>query len=369
MPKVLGLVNLHNTPELGALTENRTFASLSFLGRYSFIDIPLSNFANSNINQTAILIRDHIRSIIRHMDNSQAYTNNTKFGYDFLLYNEKYANNPFYNTDINNIIANEWLFKEHDYKYVILAPSHILYKLDFSKVLEQHQKLNSSITVVYTPIKDGKTSFIGGDIFDIDKFGLLKGISKNNGVENEVNASLETYVINMDKLVDIIEFAQETSAFFTIRDVIKYVCSTLRIDTYKYEGRVRRLRSIEDYLNVQLDFLKIKGNSYETNSWPIYTKTHDTPPARYLKNSAVTNSFVCNGATIDGEINSSIICRDVKVGKGSKITNSIIMSGVEIGENVVMDHVIVDKYAKIIHKKELFGTKEQPLYVKQGDSI
>jgi glucose-1-phosphate adenylyltransferase len=370
MPRVLGLVNLHNTPDLGEITENRSFGSLTFLGRYSFVDLPLSNFANSNINQTAILIKDYIRSIIRHMDTSQTYSTNTKIGYDYLLYNEKYANNSFYNTDINNLKENIWMFKEHQFKYVIVAPAHIIYKLDFNELINQHKNLKSEITCVYSHITNGKSNFIGGDTFEIDKQGLLKGITKNNGVKDDIDVSLETYVISISKLKDMIEFATQTSAFFTLRDVIKYVCSTLKVDTYEYKGYLRRIASIEDYMAYSMELLDGKLLEGLTNlDWPIYTKTHDTPPARYLEDAVVKNSIISNGATVDGEVSSSIICREVIINKGAKVSNSIIFSGAEIGENVVMDHVIVDKDAKVIHKKELYGTKEKPLYIKQGDVI
>ena len=49
MARILGLVNMHTSPELGAITKNRSLATLPFLGRYAFVDIALSNFSNSPI--------------------------------------------------------------------------------------------------------------------------------------------------------------------------------------------------------------------------------------------------------------------------------------------------------------------------------
>ena len=42
--KVLGLLDLHNSPDLGPLTSSRVLASTSFLGRFAFMDFALSNF-------------------------------------------------------------------------------------------------------------------------------------------------------------------------------------------------------------------------------------------------------------------------------------------------------------------------------------
>ena len=57
MKKIMGLCNLHAPATLNELTHARPIASTSFLGRYAFIDFPLSNFSNSGIDEVGILVR------------------------------------------------------------------------------------------------------------------------------------------------------------------------------------------------------------------------------------------------------------------------------------------------------------------------
>lgn len=64
-----------------------------------------------------------------------------------------------------------------------------------------------------------------------------------------------------------------------------------------------------------------------------------------------------------------MISRNVTVRKGAIVKDSIILPGAYIGENVKLDHVIVDKYAIIHHVKALTGTDEEPVYVKRRDRI
>jgi glucose-1-phosphate adenylyltransferase len=45
------------------------------------------------------------------------------------------------------------------------------------------------------------------------------------------------------------------------------------------------------------------------------------------------------------------------------------MPGVTIGDNAVLKNVIVDKYAKIVKKKDLAGTEEEPLYIGRRENI
>lgn len=370
MARVLNLLNLHTEFNLGEITRKRTIATLTFLGRYAFCDVALSNFGNSGINSTAVLVKKNIRSLIKHMDNSKAYAENTKLGSTIMLYNEQYANNELYNTDLNNIEENKWVLNEREYTHIVIAPSHIIYRLDFQNVLKQHIENKSEITVCYKKCNTGKNDFIKHDIFTIDNFNHLKGISTNKGTENNINVSMETYIINTKTLLKMIDYSNKTSQFFTIRDVINQICSSMEVVTYEYNGYLRCIDSLEGYLKYSLEMLDIDvQRQICTPNWPIYTKTHDTPPARYLNGAWVRNSIISNGAIIDGKVSDSIICRNVKIGKNCEIKNSIILSDSVISDDCVLENVIVDKNCKVIYVKELKGTKDKPLYIKQGDVV
>ena len=66
---------------------------------------------------------------------------------------------------------------------------------------------------------------------------------------------------------------------------------------------------------------------------------------------------------------SSIISRSVVVREGAHIKNSILLTEKIVTSDIDLEYCIVDKYAKIIHVKELKGEKDAPLYINQGDVI
>lgn len=370
MAKVLGILNLHNEPNLGEITSKRSVGALTFLGRYSFCDIPLSNFGNSKISTTAILVKKHFRTIIRHIDDSKLYCENSKRGSLYMLYNEQYANEDLYNTDINNLIENRWLLEEKNVTHVVIAPTHLIYKLDFRDVLKQHENLDSQITVCYKKIKNGKSEFTNSNAYIIDENKHLKEIYTNKGTSDEINVSMHTYIINRNKLEEMLDFAKKTSQFFTLKDVLNYICTSLEIDTYEYKGYLKTFDSLNSYFKNSLDFLNTENVDELTDSnWPIYTKTHDTPPAKYLGSSDVKNSIVSNGCIIDGKVENSIICRRVKIGKNAHLKNCIVLSNSIIADNVKLENVIIDKYGKVLYTKELIGSIDKPIYIKEGDTI
>ena len=55
--------------------------------------------------------------------------------------------------------------------------------------------------------------------------------------------------------------------------------------------------------------------------------------------------------------------------KGAIVKNSVLLPGAFIGENVKLDHCVVDKNAIVHHVKALAGTDEDPIYVKRSDRI
>ena len=370
MPEVIGFLNLHNAPDLGQINQNRTLAAISFLGRYAICDIPLSNLTNSEISNIGVLVNRSPRSMIMHLGSGKQYTVNTKKGKTVICYNEKYANNYHYNTDINNIIENKWFLDEANSKYVVIVPPHLLYRLDFRKVIKQHKERNADCTLVYKHINDGIEQFIDENILILNNEKKVVNISKNKGLVNDINVSMETLVINTEKLREIISFATKTSSFLSLMDVIRYICNTIEVDTYEYNGYLRSISSLRHYMDCSLELLDFKVlNELFDAKWPIYTKTHDTPPASYLDNAWVRNSFISNGAVIDGKVENSVICRDVKIGKNCVIRNSIVLSGTTISDESILENVIVDKNAKILYVKELRGTKEDPLYIGLGDVV
>ena len=130
MVKAIGIVNLHSDVDFVGLTERRPVASVSFLGRYALIDFVLSNMSNSTIDAVGVLIQKKPRSLFKHLGNGDSWNFNSKAGGVSLLYNEKYANNPNYNHDINNLIENIAFLEANKADYVVIAPAHIITAMD-----------------------------------------------------------------------------------------------------------------------------------------------------------------------------------------------------------------------------------------------
>lgn len=370
MTKVIGILNLHNSPKLGPLNTSRSVASTSFLGRYAFMDFSLSNFSNSGIDKQAILVERHLRSIIQHIGSGHAWNENTKIGGLTILYDEPYANTKGYNHDVNNLLENSWYLKGTVGDVVVIAPSHIIYQVDFRPLIEDHVKNHHRISILYHKIENAKATFIGEDVATIDERGFLRDLTKNQGIDNSLNISMQTYIIDKEVLKGMLQVAHKTSSFLDLRATLKMLAKEMPIYTYEHKGYIRCFDSIENYFKYSLELLDFDNFKELFNSnWNVYTKTYDTPPAKYGPDSEVKSSFIANGCIVKGKVKNSIFARDVIVEEGAEVENCVILSSSYVSENTHLKNVVCDKEARILHEKDLSGAKEKPLYIKRGDIV
>ena len=74
-----------------------------------------------------------------------------------------------YNHDIANFMDNIQYIEEVNKPYVIIAPSYMIYQIDFNEVLNITRKKNSDVTVIYKSTDNAKEEFIGCDTLSMDK--------------------------------------------------------------------------------------------------------------------------------------------------------------------------------------------------------
>jgi len=366
---IIGLVDCHNCPEMGSLTANRALASTSFLGRYAFADFALSNFCNSEINDVCVLVKDHERSILKHLGNMTSWLTNTKIGREQILYNERGILNPPFNHDINNIRENDWVLYSSNASYLVFMAPHIVLDIDLRPIIAEHIARKEKMTMVYKPLEDADIEFRSEDLLEIDEEGYVTSISKNDGTKKKANASLAIWIVNRTILADIIKRHGAVNPLYGMKEMIPYLLrvAPFKIHSYKFEGYARCFDSFAHYIEYSFELLNAGVAKELFNpDWPIFTLTHDTPPALYGKDSKVVNSFISNGCVVEGEVENSIICRNVKIGRNTKITDSIILSNVAIGDETIVKNVVIDKYSVITSRQKVEGKPDEFVYLKQG---
>ena len=101
----------------------------------------------------------------------------------------------------------------------------------------------------------------------------------------------------------------------------------------------------------------------------VFTKIRDSAPTKYGNSAIVKNSMIADGCVIEGEVENSIIFRNVKVARGAVVRKSIIMQNTVLGEHSNLNCIITDKNVVVRDKRVLSGSENHPFYIGKGIMI
>lgn len=366
--KVLGILNLYDSPSLGGLTRSRTLGSTSFLGRFALMDFTLSNFTNSEIDEINVLVKDSFRSVAKHAGTLKAWVNNTKIGRQNLLINEKGIKDPKYNSDLNALRENDWILYDTDVDYIVIAPAHILTQMDYRDVIRFHQEHNADVTICYSAIDNANESFLSSNVLTLDNDEVTSFV-KNNGKNKKANVSLRTYIVSKDTLFKWLnhrDYKEATSLRMLLEGIVSD--KEERVCGYEYKGYTRCIDSLENFMKYSFEFFDEDiATQVFRKDWPIYTITRNTKPAFYGPKAKIKNCFVANGAEVNGKVENSIISRYVIVEEGASVKNSIILTKCVIKKGVEVENAVIDKYSLI--QNDVIGLENQPVYISQGKKV
>ena len=150
-------------------------------------------------------------------------------------------------------------------------------------------------------------------------------------------------------LVELIYKCITTGVCRKIKHAIYRTLDEHKVGAYEFKGYLQCINSIQSYYNFNLDCLDINvSRELFFNNGLIYTKVKDEGPTKYVEGCKISNSLVANGCIIEGEVENSIISRRVKIKKGAKVKNCIIMQNSVIGPESEISNVIIDKNITIV---------------------
>ncbi|WP_024866874.1 glucose-1-phosphate adenylyltransferase subunit GlgD [Butyrivibrio sp. FCS014] len=369
--KAFGIVSSpDNSVHVEGLQDYRPIGAFSFLGRFRVIDFPISNMSNSDINRIQVYVQSRPRSIAEHVGSGRHYNINSKRGKIQLLFSENSSSRSIYNNDISAYLENIDIIQRMHQEYVIIAPSYMVYKQDYRQLLETHVASGADITLLYHKVDNAREYFKNCHTLSLNRQKGVQSIGKNMGTAKDKNIFMETYCMKRDTFVQLVKAASWESSIYTLSDIVNIKCKDLDVRGYQHRGYFATLTSLNDYFNASLELLNydIASDLFRAE-WPIYTRTTDSCPTEYFESSKVTNSFVSNGCLIEGTVENSIIGRGVVIKKGAVIRNSIVLAYATVEEDIRIENAILDKWAHIIHAKEIIGEPDAPQYIKRQDTL
>lgn len=375
MVNALGIIS-YTSPAIfvKGISNYRPVAAFSYVGRYRLVDIPISNMTNSGIQNIEVYTNGNPKVLFDHIGSARHYNINNKHGHISIIPVMNEGTSPEFVSDLAAYYNNLDEITDNGNDYVVIAPVNWVYKANFNDLIQAHIESKADISVLYSHYDETSqpATLLNANLLENVEKGEFKGIKRYIGGPAELNVSLDTYILSKDVFVNLIKQAHDYSPMFWMTDMLNTLIAenAIKVNAIPYTHPVFPILDIASYYNSNLEMLKERNMSFFNDpNWPIYTRTNDSPPTIYLGNGTAECALISNGCEISGTVTESILGRGVKVGNGAIVSNCLILPGAEIGENVLLTNVIVDKDAKVIHKQEITGYDDNPLYIGRRETV
>jgi glucose-1-phosphate adenylyltransferase len=228
-------------------------------------------------------------------------------------------------------------------QYVLVLPGDHIYKMDYSRMLQQHIDSTADVTICTIDIPLSEASRFG--VVEVDQLGRIVGFQEKPSNPNpsrtnpeRATVSMGIYLFNMRVLAPILEDdAQncESSHDFG-KDIIPQIIDNCGVyshqfvDENKKEAQYwRDVGTLQSYFDANMDLVAVSPFvfAYEGKRMGI-----------------AVDSIVSNGCIVSGgRVVNSVLSPDVRVNSYCEIDRSIIMSHVSIGRYSRIRNVIIDR--------------------------
>jgi len=359
-------------PELVA---ERLMASIPFAGRYRMVDFVLSSMVNCGIDNVSVIVRKNYHSLMDHLGSGRAWDLTRKNGGLNIVppFAEKTV--KVYNGRVEALASILDFLKDQKEKYVIMSEANIAANFDFKAMLNAHIESGADLTLAYAQeeIPKGliKPFDINKDLYytlDIED-GRVKEIQINPETPGVQNLSMNIYIMDRELLISQVSAAFVRGHVYFERDIVAPQLDKLNVQAYKFTGYLARISSMKSYFDENMKLLKDENLDSLFSGNPIYTKVRDDNPTRYINGSKAKNVMVADGCVIEGEIENSILFRGVKVAKGAKVKNCILMQDTVIEAGAEIEYVVSDKYVTVSEGKQLKGTDSFPVFIAKDQVV
>lgn len=361
---IFSSINDENVPEL---TKVRSKGSIPYGGRYRLVDFALSNMVNSGITTVGIITKNNYQSLMDHLGSGKEWDLARKEGGLILLPPYSDESEILYKNHLEALKGATAFLKKCKQDFVVVADSDSVYKLDYSKVIEQHVATNADITLVYHEHESGnRKSYM---VFDTNKDDKITSIDMNVKGEGVKKHYVNVFVARTSFLLTLIQTAISRGFSSFSGDILIPGLKSLNLYGYKFEGFYSAIDSLQSYFKSNMALLDKATRKEIFGDRDVYTKINDAPPAKLTETAKVSNSLIHDGCLIEGTVENCVLFRGVKVGKGSVLKNCIIMSENIIGENCNLSYIVSDKDSSIGDGRTLAGCEQQPYFINKGSRI
>lgn len=333
------------------LTNKVAKPAVAYGGKYRIVDFPLSNCANSGIDNVGVLTQYESILLNSYVAAGRRWGLDAQNSGVYVLPPREKADTSLdvYRGTADAISQNIDFIDSFSPEYVLILSGDHIYKMDYAKMLAYHQecKADATIAVIEVPMKEA--SRFG--IMNTDETGRIVEFEEKPENPKSNLASMGIYIFNWKLLrkMLIADMKNEESNHDFGKDIIPQMLNDGKaLYAYKFKGYWKDVGTIDSLWEANMDLLDSK-NELDLNDedWKIYTEDVTALPQYVGADAQINRAFITQGCIVEGEVEKSVLFTGAKVGADAKVIDSVLMPGAEVAEGAVVVRALVADGVKI----------------------
>ena len=329
---------------LGVLTGKIAKPAVPYGGKYRIIDFPLSNCINSGIDTVGILTQYKPLELNDYVGSGKPWDlDRQSGGVHILPPYQGQKGGDWYKGTANAIYQNLGFIERYDPEYVLILSGDHIYKMDYSKMIDQHIETGAACTISVLEVSMEEATRFG--IMNTNPDGSIYEFEEKPAHPKSNLASMGIYVFSWDKLRKYLteDEAKPDSSNDFGKDIIPAMLSGgEKMLVYRFNDYWKDVGTVDSLWEANLDLLNPNIDlNLSDPEWRISSRASDYRPQYIADSSKVENSLITNGCEVMGTLDYSILFENVTVEEGASVEYSLVMPGAVIKKGAHVQYAIV----------------------------
>jgi glucose-1-phosphate adenylyltransferase len=351
---------------LGPLTQRRAKPALPFGGVYRLIDFPLSNCVHSHLSDVWVIEQYQPHALNDHLLNGRPWDLDRNSGGLRVLPPFTGAHGEgFAGGNADALWRHRALLAQAGSdELVVLSADHVE-RIDLRDVLDAHREARAHVTMVTTEVPASEASRFG--VVQVGAGGRVESFAykpeRPQAHDGRATVTTEVFVYDLpqllatlDRLAAEVERRDDLPHLQDFGDhLLPALVDSGRAHAVAHGGYWRDVGTPGSYWRGHMDLLGDDPQlALDDASWPVRTSGSLRMPALVTRGAEVEDSFIAQGARVEGrvvrsilgpgvviepgaEVRDAVLLHEVVVRRGARVSRAVLDEGVEIGADARVD--------------------------------